>query len=75
MPVEFVVRKERLEKVFKLKNQGLLCLLDSDRFVVVPRVYSKSWILKDNRTMVIRKLSKEELKEMVERLEKGEKKK
>lgn len=72
MPVEFVVRKERIEKLFKSKSDNIVYLLDGNKFVVVPRVYSRSWILEDNGTMVIRGLTMEEFKEIIERIKEEE---
>jgi len=74
MPVEFIVIKERIKELFRLENNNIVYSLDQNKFVIVPRVYSKSWVLEDNGTAVVRELTKQEFQEIIERMERGGKK-
>jgi len=71
MPVEFIVEEERIEKVFRLKNGVSIYVLDGNKFVLKPRAYLESWMLKKVNSTVIRELAKEEFEEIIERI-KGE---
>ena len=72
MSEEFIVDEKRIEEVFKRKSGISVYVLDGNRLVLKPRVYLKSQLLKEIKSVVIRELTKWEFKEILERIKEGE---